>query len=176
MKIESPSFTQHEVDAFLDQQVDHERVRLVKRLEAASQRLAELVPRIPARRSDGGEWTPHETLAHIAVLSKFYGVMVHQVSSGKVSELDLLANVNLRDAAGDQMAAMAPGELLQVIRADHARTAKLLNTIAPASLRRSVRLTNGETITAEFIARYPLVNHLEEHVEQLERELASGQL
>jgi len=27
-------------------------------------------------------------------------------------------------------------------------------------------------VTAEFLARYPLINHLEEHVDQLERTLA----
>ena len=171
MKIESPAFTQTEVDGFLDQQLEHERMRLVERLEAASDRLAALVPRIPEDRSDGDAWTTHETLAHIAVLSKFYGVMVHRVASGQMTEVDLLANVNLRDVAGEQMAAMSRDDLLQTIRADHARTAKLLRAAEPSALRRSVKLTNGESVTAEFIARYPLINHLEEHIEQLEREL-----
>ena len=172
MKIESPAFTQTEVDAFLDQQLDHERTRLVERLESASERLAALVPRIPEDRSDDAAWTAHETLAHIAVLSKFYGVMVYRVAGGQMTEVDLLANVNLRDVAGEQMAAMSRDELLQAIRADHARTAKLLRTVEPSALRKSVTLTNGESVTAEFIARYPLVNHLEEHIEQLERELS----
>ena len=171
MKIESPSFTQAEVDAFLDQQIEHERMRLVERLESASERLVALAARIPRDRSEGGAWTAHETLAHIAVLSKFYGVMVHRVAGGQMTEVDLLANVNLRDVAGDQMAAMSGDELLQAIRADHARTAKLLRTVEPSALRRSVTLTSGESVTAEFIARYPLINHLEEHIEQLAREL-----
>jgi hypothetical protein len=68
------------------------------------------------------------------------------------------------------MAAMSPADLLQMIRADHARTAKLLRTVDAASLRRGATLPSGETVTAEFLARYPLINHLEEHVEQLERE------
>ena len=172
MKIESPAFTQTEVDGFLDLQLEHERMHLVDRLESASDRLAALVPRIAEDRSEGAPWTPHETLAHIAVLSKFYGVMVHRVASGQMTEVDLLANVNLRDVAGEQMAAMSRDELLQAIRTDHARTAKLLRSVEPSALRRSVRLTNGESVTAEFIARYPLINHLEEHVEQLERDLS----
>ena len=171
MKIESPAFTQTEVDGFLDQQLEHERMRLVERLDAASDRLAALVPRIPEDRSDGDAWTTHETLAHIAVLSKFYGVMVYRVASGQMTEVDLLANVNLRDVAGEQMAAMSRDDLLEAIRTDHARTSKLLRSVEPSALRRSVMLTNGETVTAEFIARYPLINHLEEHIEQLEREL-----
>lgn len=169
MKIESTAFTQADVDAFLDEQLDHERSHLVQRLEAASARLMALAPRIPEGRSDGDAWTAHETLAHVAVLSKFYGVMVHRVASGKMTEVDLLANVNLRDVAGDQMAGMTRDELLQAIRADHERTANLLRTAEAAALRRSVTLTNGERVTAEFIARYPLVNHLEQHVDQLER-------
>ena len=172
MKIESPSFTQSDLESFFDEQLDRERELLVERLEAASKRLAALVPRISQDRSDGGAWTAHETLAHIAVLSKFYGVMVHRVAGGQVTEFDLLANVNLRDVAGDQMAAMSRDELMQAIAADHARTARLLRTIEPSALRTSVPLTTGGTVTAEWIARYPLVNHLEQHVEQLERELA----
>ncbi len=172
MKIESPAFTQADVDAFLDDQIEHERRRLVERLEAASAKLISLAARISDGRSEGEAWTAHETLAHIAVLSKFYGVMVHRMVSGQMTEVDLLANVNLRDVAGDQMAAMSRVELLGAIRSDPARTAKLLNTAEPAALRRSVVLTNGERVTAEFIARYPLINHLEQHVEQLERELS----
>ena len=171
MKIESPSFTQADIDTFLDEQMDHERVRLVERLEAASEKLATLVPRISSDRSDGEAWTAHETLAHIAVLSKFYGVLVYRISGGQMAEVDLIGNVNLRDVAGDQMAAMSADELLQAIRADHARTAKLLRTIEPSALRKSATLETGESITAEFIARYPLVNHLEQHVQQLEKEL-----
>ena len=172
MKIESPAFTQADVDGFIDEQIDHERIHLVERLEAASNRLLDLSARIPEGRGEGPAWTAHETLAHIAVLSKFYGVMVHRVASGQMTEVDLLANVNLRDVAGDQMAAMTRDELLDAIRADHARTAKLLRTAEPAALRRSVTLTSGEHVTAEFIARYPLINHLEQHVEHLERLLA----
>lgn len=172
MRIESPSFTQADIEGFLDEQIEHERVHLVERLEAASDRLAALAPRVPPKRSDGGTWTAHETLAHIAVLSKFYGVLVHRVAGGQMTELDLIGNVNLRDVAGDQMAAMSPDDLLQAIRADHARTIKLLRIIEPSALRRSATLTTGESMTAEFIARYPLVNHLEQHVAQLEKELS----
>ncbi len=172
MKIESPSYTQADLDHFLDEQLDRERMHLADRLERASDRLAAIAPRIEAGGSDGdGDWTNHEVLAHIAVLSKFYGVMVHRIASGKLTEVDLLANTNLRDVAGEQMAAIQPAELLGMIRADHARTAELLRTIDAPSLRRSAVLPSGETVTAEFLARYPLVNHLEEHVEQLERSL-----
>lgn len=170
MKIESPSFTQADLDLFLDGQLDRERMQMADRLERASQRLAVIAPYIQAEVGPDGAWTDHEVLAHIAVLSKFYGVMVHKISSGQLTEVDMLANTNLRDVAGEQMAALAPADLLQMIRADHARTVKLLRTVEAASLRRGARLPSGEIVTAEFLARYPLINHLEEHVEQLEHD------
>jgi hypothetical protein len=173
MKIESTAFTQADLQSFLDQQLERERNALADRLENASARLARIGPKIKAG-SGGESWSEHEVLAHIAVLSKFYGVMVHKVASGQVAEIDMLGNTNLRDEAGEQMAAIEPPELLRMIETDHARTAKLLRTIEPAALRREAKVVGGRPVTAvsaEFLARYPLINHLEEHVEQLERAL-----
>ncbi len=171
MKIESPAFTHADLDRFLDYQLGRECLHLAERLENASARLAAIAPRIESGAGDG-DWSNHEVLAHVAVLSKFYGVMVHKIASGQLTEVDLLANTNLRDVAGEQMAKIEPAELMRMIAADHVRTAKLLRTIDPASLRRTASLPSGETVSAEFLARYPLVNHLEEHVEQLERALS----
>src|ERR1700732_41685 len=98
MKIESTAFTLNDVQSFLNIQVDRERGLLSDRLERASTRLAKLAPRIKAGSGDD-TWSDHEVLAHIAVLSKFYGVLVHRISSGQVTEVDLLGNVNLRDVA-----------------------------------------------------------------------------
>jgi DinB superfamily len=170
MKIESTAFTQADVQSFLDNQIDHERGLLADRLERASERLAKVAPRIKVEHGDD-QWTEHEVLAHIAVLSKFYGVLVHKISSGQVTEIDLLGNVNLRDVAGQQMAQIDPDELLRMILADHARTIKLLRSVEAASLRREAKAEGVGTVTAEFVARYPLINHLEEHVDQLERSL-----
>jgi hypothetical protein len=167
MKIESTAFTRADVDQFIDGMIDHDRNLLADRLEKASARLAALGPRIKA---GGGEheWSNHEVLAHIAVLSKFYGVLVHKISSGQMSEIDLLENVNLRDVVGEQMAQIEPAELLRMALGDQARTLKLLRTVEPSSLRRKAKLENGEMMTAEEVARLPLVNHLEMHVDQLE--------
>jgi hypothetical protein len=170
MKIESTSFTQADVETFMDAMVDHDRTLLADRLEKASARLAKLGPRVQPGRGEA-EWSDHELLAHIAVLSKFYGVLVHKISSGQMSEVDLLENVNLRDVVGEQMAQIEPAELLRMALADQARTLKLLRSVEPSSLRRRARLENAETMTAEDVARLPLVNHLEMHVDQLERSL-----
>jgi tetrahydrodipicolinate N-succinyltransferase len=172
MKIESPHFTLTEIEAFLDELQDHDRTLLANRLEQASARLARLGPRVEAARGDG-EWSSHEVLAHIAVLSKFYGVLAHRISSGKMTELNLLENVNMRDVAGEQMARLEPAELLRMALADQARTLELLRTAEPASLRRTAKLEDGRMMSAEEVVRLPLINHLELHVDQLEKALGS---
>ena len=172
MKIESTAFTSAEVQGFLDEMVDHDRRTLIARLEKAAARLAEFGPRVTAGHGDGS-WSNHEILAHIAVLSKFYGVLVHKISSGQMTELNLLENVNLRDVAGEQMAELEPGVLLRMISADHERTLKTLRTVEASALRRTARLEDGTTMSAEEVARLPLVNHLELHLAQLEESLGS---
>jgi len=168
MKIESRAFTRTDVEQFLDEMLDHDRHALGDRLEKASARLAELGPRVKAGRGES-EWSEHELLAHIAVLSKFYGVLVHKISSGQMTELDLLENVNLRDVVGEQMAQIEPAELLRMALADQVRTLRLLRTAGASSLRRTAKQENGDLISAIEVARLPLVNHLEMHVDQLER-------
>lgn len=168
MKIESTAFTRSDVEQFLEAMLDHDRQVLADRLEKASARLAELGPRVKAGRGEG-EWSEHELLAHIAVLSKFYGVLVHRISTGQLAELDLLENVNLRDVVGEQMAQIEPAELLRMALADQARTLKLLRATEIAALRRTAKQENGELISAAEVARLPLVNHLEMHVDQLEK-------
>jgi hypothetical protein len=91
-----------------------------------------------------------------------------------MTELDLLSNVHLRDTMGDQLAALEPAELLEMATKDHARTIKLLRSVDVRALMSSAKLEDGTSITAEDVARLPLVNHLELHVEQLERALSGG--
>jgi hypothetical protein len=146
---------------------------LAERLDKVSERLAVIGPRVAA--GPGADaWSDHEVLAHIAVVSKFYGVLVHRISSGQMTELDLLSYVNLRDVVGEQMAQPSPTELLEAALADQARTSKVLRTMDAASLRRKAKLSTGGSITAEHVARLHLINHLESHVEQLERSLGQA--
>ncbi len=171
MKTESTVFTQADLQRFDDELFERERVALADRLEKVSARLARIGPAIRAGTGEDA-WSDHEVLAHIAGFSKFYGVIIHRISSGQVTEVDLLGATNLRDAAVEQMSQVEPAQLLQAALQDHARTVKLLRTIDAASLRREVKDSGGDSVTAEFLARYPLINHLEEHVDQLERSLA----
>ena len=169
MKIESPAFTLDHLRGFMDGYLDRERNLLADRLQAASERLAALAPRIEAEPSEEADWNAHELLAHIAVLSKFYGVLVHRISRGQTPNMDLLQAVHLRDNAGKQMAELEPAELMKMTLADHERTIKTLRTTDPNDLRRSAELGEGITMTAEEVARLPLISHLELHIEQLEK-------
>ena len=171
MKNESTAFTETDLQAFLDEMIDHDRLALADRLQRASERLAEYSELVTAGHGDGS-WSAHEVLAHIVVLSKFYGVIFHKVSSGTMTELDLLNNVGLRDAMDEQMAQIEPKELTRMALEDHARTIKALRAADAASMRRIVKVDGGETMTAEEVARLPLISHLELHIDQLARALA----
>lgn len=171
MTEESTTFTATDLQGFLDEMVDHDRLMLADRLQRASERLAEYGELVtPGHGKDS--WSSHEVLAHIVVLSKFYGVIFHKVSSGNMTELDLLNNVGLRDAMDEQMAQIEPKELIRMALEDHARTIKALRAANAASMRRVVKVDGGETMTAEEVVRLPLISHLELHIDQLARALA----
>ena len=172
MRIESPSFTDKELQGFLDEVVHHDRERLVERLEGASRRLAELVGRGPVPEADGQvEWSGHDVLAHIAVLSKFYGVMAYQVATGKASDVNLLRFVQDRDVAGQQLSSLPPEQLLAMAQRDHQQTINYLRSADAAALERRATLTDGFSMSALEIANLALCAHLEIHLEQLERTL-----
>ncbi len=158
-----------DVRSFMDTYRDRDRHLLADRLQRASDRLAEIAPAISAQQGDGDEWNAHEVLAHLAVVSKFYGVLVHRIASGKLPDLNLLEAVNLRDTVGQQMSQLDPAELLRMTLADHERTINALRTADLASLRRTARVDESTTMSAEEVARLPLITHLEMHIEQLEK-------
>src|SRR2546423_5516888 len=172
MKIESPAFTLDDVKTFMDTYLDRERDLLADRLQRASERLAALAPRIKAGPSDEDAWSSHELLAHLAVLSKFYGVLVHRISTEQQPNVNLLEAVHLRDTVGHQMSQLEPADLVRMALADHERTIETLRTSDARALRKSAELGDGITMTAEEGARLPLVSHLELHIEQLEKMLA----
>lgn len=174
MKLESPSFTTDDIRAFMSSYRDRERNLLADRLQRVSERLAALGPRVQAESgADDPEWNAHEILAHIAVVSKFYGVLVHRIASGKLDDMNLLEAVNLRDSAGQQMAQMPPDELVRMSVADQQRTIQALRAADEGALQRAARVDDGTSMTAEEVARLPLVTHLEMHIEQLEKILAT---
>jgi hypothetical protein len=173
MKIESPAFTLEDVQSFMDTYLDRERDMLADRLQHASERLSALGPSVKADHSDQDAWNAHEMLAHIAVLSKFYGVLVHRISTGQLPNMDLLEAVHLRDTVGHQMSQLEPSDLLRMALTDHERTVKTLRDTSARDLRRSAELGEGITMTAEEVARLPLISHLELHIDELEKLLGT---
>ena len=179
MRIESPTFTERHMRAFLDEAVDHERLRIADRLEADSARLGDLVRRIPsnseapslAGASDGERWSGHEVLAHIVVLSKFYGTVTYGVGSGKLSQVELLEAVQSRDPAGAHLSSLSPDELLAMAQKDHQRTITYIRSADAAAMQRRAVLYESFSMSAAEIAQLPLCAHLEIHLDQLERTL-----
>jgi hypothetical protein len=161
--------------AFLEEAVDYERRHLADRLEADSARLAKLAPTLTLPRERGTEetqdWTGHDILAHIAVLSKFYGTVVYRVGSGKLSQIELLEAVKSRDPAGEQLRSLPPDQLLDMVQRDHQRTIAYLRSADAAAMQRRAVLYEDFSMSAAEIAELPLCAHLEIHLDQLERTL-----
>src|SRR2546428_2897996 len=137
-----------DVKAFMSTYRDRERHLLADRLQRISDRLAEIGPHVSSRQSDEAEWNAHEVLAHLAVVSKFYGVLVHRIASGKLTDMNLLEAVNLRDAAGKQMSERGPAGLPRMTLAGHQRAINTLRTAGPSSLQNSRRGDDGTTVAA----------------------------
>ena len=174
MKIESPAFTAADLDHYRDELTDHERNVMADRLERASARLASLGPRVeqPATVAEG-TWSAIEVLAHIAVLSKFYGMLTYKIGSGQMTELDLLGNVNLRDVLGEQLSKEPAENLVEMALTDHRRTVEYLRGSDAEAMRRECIVDGGRAVMrAADVAREALIGHLELHVEQLEKALA----
>jgi DinB family protein len=176
LKIESPAFTAENVRAFVGELREHERDQLVARLEAAGKRLEALRPRLLALAEDDSAgspaWTAREVLAHLALISKVYGVLAYQVAAGKAADFDLLGLVKQRDTAGAQAARQPVEEHLQAIAADQARTLAFLRAVSVEDLERvGTTGIEGLSMRAVDIVRLPLVNHVETHLDQLEAAL-----
>ena len=176
MKIESPSFTQADIVGFLDETREIERRHLVGRLESIVARLDTLAPRLEAEPVDtrhGDGWTAHEVLAHMAVLSKFYGVVAYRIGTGKGTEFNLPEFVGLRDVVGEQAAQEPVAELLRQLRESHQKTLQWLGSASVADLER--RATTGidrdPEMSAGEVVRLILCAHLEQHLDQLEAAL-----
>jgi hypothetical protein len=172
MRVESAAFQPADVERFLDEFLEVEREDLVRRLEAASNRLAKLAPLIPPGAAPGsGGWNAHEVLAHVVALSKLYGMLTYKIGSGALAEFDLMSMVNQRDAAQAALAELGDPELLAMAQADHRRTLDYVRGASAADLQRRCRLGLGREMSAGEVLRLPLVAHLEQHVRQLEATL-----
>jgi uncharacterized damage-inducible protein DinB len=172
MQTESASFTAADLPRFLEEILVWDVKATAHRLRAASARVHELAAGIPDEAVESSRgWSAKEVLAHIAVLSRAYGVFGYMVAKGRLTELKLEDVITQRDTLGAELAARPVAEILAEIDRQHQRTLEFLAEATPEELKRSVRVEHGE-ITAEHLVRVPLVAHLEQHVAQLEEALA----
>jgi hypothetical protein len=175
MKIESPAFTRADVESFLMETVEQERLHTISRLEEDSARLAQLVGARSGApsQSDSDGWTGHDVLAHIVVLSKFYGMLVKKVGTGELEEVDLLANAQARDPAAEPLMQLPANQLLALAQRDHRRTIDYLRAAKPQDLLRRARLLEAYTMSSLELAVLALCSHLENHLDQMEDALGS---
>jgi len=175
VQTESESFQPTDIGRFLDEFVLIERDALVERLLAAGARLAQLSGRVSESAPPGGSgWNSHEVLAHIAALSKLYGMLTYRIGSGALTEFDLMSMINQRDSAGAVLARLPAPELLAMIQTDHRRTLDYVRGAAADDLRRTCRLGPDWTMSAGEVLRLALVAHVEQHVNQLEAALPAS--
>jgi hypothetical protein len=172
MQTESATFTAADLPHFLEEIMVWDVKATADRLRLAGARVHELAERIPEDGPESSQgWNAKEVLAHIAVLSRAYGVFGYMVAKGRLTDIKLEDVITQRDTLGAEFAARPVAEIVAEIDRQHQRTLKFLAEATPDELRRSVRVEHGD-ITAEHLVRVPLVAHLEQHVAQLEEALA----
>ncbi len=167
---DSSTFTAADIPRFFDEIFRWEMEQVAARLRRASTRVQELAAKIPDTPRSDGEWNAKEVLAHIAVLSRAYGVFSYMIATGRVTEIPLGEVINQRDLEGDKYMAMPASEIAAEAVKQHARTLRFLAGATLDQLRRECRIEGG-VMTAEHVIRLPLLAHLEQHVEQLEKAL-----
>jgi predicted negative regulator of RcsB-dependent stress response len=171
MKQESAAFTSADVPRFFNEMAALDIKGTAARLEAASVRMQELAPRIPDERSAGETWNAKEVLAHVAVLSRAYGVFAYMVAHGRLSELNLGDIINQRDVVGEEMAQLSVAEIVAEAKKQHDRTLKFLASATTDQWATTVKTEFGD-LRVESLIRLPLLVHLEDHLDQIERILA----
>ena len=168
MKQESAAFTSADVPRFFNQLAELEIRDTGARLGAASRRMEELAQRIPDERGDGETWNAKEVLAHVAVLSRAYGVFGYMVAHGRLGEINLGEIINQRDVVGEEMAQLSVAEILAEAKKQHDRTLKFLGSATPEQWTATVKTEFGD-LRVENLIRLPLLVHLEDHLDQIER-------
>src|SRR3979409_2724411 len=102
MQTESAAFTAAALPHFFEEILVWDVKRTAERLRNAGARLHQLATRIAddsAPSSDG--WNAKEVLAHIAVLSRAYGVFGYMVATGRLTALPPGDGINKRSGRGD---------------------------------------------------------------------------
>jgi len=172
VKQESTAFTAADVPRFFDEILLYEAGKVVERLRAAGERLDRLAPSVPEDGPEATGWNAKEVLAHIAVLSRAYGVFGYMVATGRLTELAIGDVISQRDVVGEEMAGRPVADIVAEAHRQQDRTIAFLEKATPEQLRATCRTESG-TVSAEYLIRFPLVAHLELHLDQLEQVLGA---
>jgi hypothetical protein len=181
MHAESPAFDEQDLYGFVHEVIEYEKQRPIdglspaERLERASERLAAAVARIGVRadEADGGQWSPREILAHIALVSQVFGWAAWAVGEGEQTTIDVLSFLRLRDLAGSGFSGLTVGELLAIARSEHDSTVAYLRGAGRVALDRRANVYPFP-MGPEQIVQFHVCGHVEMHVEQLERAIGLG--
>jgi hypothetical protein len=172
VKTESTAFTVADVPHFFDEILMVDVRHTIERLRADSARLQRLADAIPDERGATDEWNAKEVLAHIAVLSRAYGVFAYMVAKGRIDELAIGDVISQRDIVGEEMARKPVREIVDEAVRQHRRTLGFLESATLEEMKRTVK-TETAALSVEHLIRLPLIAHLEQHLDQLEAALAA---
>lgn len=181
MQAESPNFEEQDLYGFVHEVIEYEKNRpldglsAADRLERASERLAAVAGRIGPRADEaaGGQWSPREILAHIALVSQVFGWAAWAVGDGEQTAIDVLSFLRLRDLAGSGFAGLTVGELLAIALSEHETTVAYLRDAGQVALDRRATVYPFP-MGPEQIVQLHICGHVEMHVEQLERAIGLG--
>ena len=173
MKVESPEFTEAEIDGFVTDYFEDERRGLIRRLEKIVEETDALVPAIQGReQTPDDSWSAVETLAHMATTAQFFGWLVHEVVTKKEIDVDIVGMIKLRDIVTNDAADLPPKDLAGQVRQNIERTIHFIKDVPYDDLRVRFQYV-GRELTAEDVIRIPLSAHLESHIRQMKAGLTS---
>jgi hypothetical protein len=176
--IESTSFDEDDLHAFIHEVVAYEKARpldglpVPDRLERVSERLSDLATFVgTADAAPAGEWTPREIVAHMVLVSQVFGWAAVAVGEGEQTAIDVLSFLRLRDAAGATFAELPLDDLVHMAIAEHEALVGYLRYAGPEALARRATVYPFP-MGPEQIALFHVCAHVEMHIAQLEQALA----
>lgn len=170
MKLESPQFTEEQVQAFVTDYFELEKANLAERLKKIADEVEAIAGSISHQADSSDEWNPRETLAHMVTSSQYFGWLAYQIAGKKKDAGDILEMLRMRDEVTGQAAELSVEVLTQQLRENLERTAAFIEKVSLNDLR--VRFDYvGVDLTVEDLIRLPLCAHLESHVDQMRRSI-----
>jgi hypothetical protein len=167
MKMESATYTDAFYDAVIGEYFELERAELIRRIRRIVEETEALVPGLEGfTATDEQDWNPLETLAHMTGAAQFFGWLIYQVAKQREVPGNVLDFLNLRDPTMAEALPSGAAALGQQLREAADRTIGFLETVPYEELRNSIPFASRR-LSAEDFTRISLINHLEDHLEQL---------